>query len=122
VRLVIVGTIIIIVPFITSLRLHALSLLASVFYLAMCISSVDDVAQVAVAPIMLLAALLWWSDATGQVPMRTLPVVKLMTPNYVFVVVDQVHLGCCVQHRLEALDMCVDFIIIIEARVLWAGL
>jgi hypothetical protein len=83
---------------------------------------VDDVAQVAVIPIMLLAALLWWSDATGQVPMRTLQVVKLMTPNSVFVVVDQVHLDCCVQHRLEVLAMCGDFIIILEARVLWAGL
>jgi hypothetical protein len=38
--------------------------------------------------------------------------VKLVTPDSVFVVVDRVYHGCCVQHRLEALDMRVDFFII----------
>jgi hypothetical protein len=42
--------------------------------------------------------------------MGTPPVVKLVTPYSVFAVVDRVHHVCCIQHRLEALDMRVDFI------------
>jgi hypothetical protein len=91
VRLVIEGTIVIIVPFILSFMLNmlSLSLLASVFYPAACISAADDIAQVAVVPIMPSAALLRWSEAVGRVTVGTLLVVKLVTPGSVFVVVDR---------------------------------
>jgi hypothetical protein len=44
--------------------------------------------------------------------MGTLLVAKLVTPDYIIVVMDQVHHGCCIHHRLETLDMHVDFFII----------
>jgi hypothetical protein len=50
VGLVIVWTIIITVPLIALFLFHALSLSASVFDPAMCISAEDDTAQVAVVP------------------------------------------------------------------------
>jgi hypothetical protein len=61
VKLVIVGTIIIIV-LIASCLLHALSLLVLVFDLVTCISTADDIMQVIVISIMPSAALLLWSE------------------------------------------------------------
>jgi hypothetical protein len=114
VRLVVVRTIIIIiVPLDTSLLLRALSLLAPVFNPTTCISAVDDIAQIAVISITPSVALLWWSDAAGRVPTGTLPVVKLVIPDSVFAVVNRVNYSCCIQHRLETLDMCVDFFVIL---------
>jgi hypothetical protein len=112
VRLVVVGTITIIVPLIMLILFHALSLSMPVFDPVVCISAVDDVTQVTVVPPTSLATLLRRSDATGQVLVRTLSVAKLVTPVSVFMIVDRIHHGCCVQHRLEALDMHVDFFII----------
>jgi hypothetical protein len=110
-RLVIEGTIIIIVPLIMLFLLNALSLLASVVYLTTCISAVDDIAQLVIVLMTPSAMLLGWSEAACRVPMGTLPVVKLVTLDSVFAVVDWVHHCCCVQHRLEAIDMRVDFFI-----------
>jgi hypothetical protein len=39
-------------------------------------------------------------------------VVKLMTPYFIVTVKDRVNHGCCIQHRLEALYMCIDFFIV----------
>jgi hypothetical protein len=71
VRLVIVGTIIIIVPLIALFLFHALSFLAPIFDSVVCISTADDVAQVAVVPTTPSITLLLWSDAAGRVPTGT---------------------------------------------------
>jgi hypothetical protein len=53
--------------------------------------------------------------------MKTLPVVTVMTSVTVLLVVDQICYCCCVQHRLEPIDMCVDlFIILWEMGVIWS--
>jgi hypothetical protein len=44
--------------------------------------------------------------------MRPLPVVKLMTPCFAVMVEGRVNHGCRVQHRLEALYVCIDFFIV----------
>jgi hypothetical protein len=44
--------------------------------------------------------------------MWTLSVVRLMTPYFTVTVEDRVNHGCCVQYRLEALYMCIDFFIV----------
>jgi predicted membrane channel-forming protein YqfA (hemolysin III family) len=61
------------------------------------------------------AMLLVWSDAVGRVPMKTLLVVTIL------LVVGQICYRCCVQHRLESLDMRVDlFIVLGEMGVIWS--
>jgi hypothetical protein len=87
VRLVIVGTIVIIVPLIALFLFNALSLSVSNFNPVVCISAADDIVQVTVVSPMPWAVLLRWSDAAGRVPTRTLPVLKLMTLVSVFTVV-----------------------------------
>jgi hypothetical protein len=111
-RLVVVRTIIIIVPFIALFLLFTLPISASVFNSTMCISTVDDVVQVIVVSIVSSAALLWWSDAAGQVPTRTLPVVIIMTPISILMVIDWICYYCRVQHRLESLDVHIDLFVI----------
>jgi hypothetical protein len=111
VRLVIVGTVVIIVPIITLFLFNALLLSAPILNPVACISTVDDIAQVVIVSPTPSVVLLWLSDATVQVPTMTLSVVKLVTPVSVFADVEALD-GCRVQHRLEALDMCLDFIII----------
>jgi hypothetical protein len=64
-RLIVEGTIIIIVPLIASFLFHAVSLLALVFYLAACISITDDITQVLVIPVSSSAAFLRWSETAG---------------------------------------------------------
>jgi hypothetical protein len=83
-----------------------------VFNLTAWMSTTDDIAQVTVVPTMPSVTLLRWSDAAGRVPARTLPVVKLVAPVFALLVVNWIHHGCCVKHRLEALDMCVDFFVV----------
>jgi hypothetical protein len=68
VRPVIEGNIIIIVTLVVSFLLNALSLLALVFYPVVCISAVDDIAQIMIIRITPPAMLLWWSEAAGRVP------------------------------------------------------
>jgi hypothetical protein len=106
------GTIIVIVPLITSFLLNALMLLAPIVNPVTCISAADDVAQVMVIMIPPSAALHRWSETAGQVPARTLSVVKLMTPYLAVTVEDWVDHGCCIQHHLEVLYMCIDFFIV----------
>jgi hypothetical protein len=50
-----------------------------------------------------LAMLLSWSDATGRVRMKDLPVITMMTPVSVLLV----------QHCLEPFDMHIDLFIIL---------
>jgi hypothetical protein len=65
VRLVIEGTIIVIVPLITPFLLNTLTLLALVVNLITCISVADDIAQISVIPIPPSAAFLQWSETVG---------------------------------------------------------
>jgi hypothetical protein len=96
VRLVIVGTTIIIVPLIALFLFHVLSLSTPIFDPITCISVATDVTQVTIVPTTPSVTLLRWSDAASWVPVRPLPVVKLVTPVSVFTVVDWVSHGCCV--------------------------
>jgi predicted TIM-barrel enzyme len=72
---------------------------------------VDDVTKIAVVSTMPSAALLAWSDAADRVPTKTLPVVPVITQVTVLLVVDRICYRCCVQHRLEPLDMRIDLFI-----------
>jgi hypothetical protein len=54
-----------------------------------------------------------WSDAAGRVPMKAFPVVIIMTLVSVLLVIDRIRHCCCVQHRLEPLDMHVNLFIIL---------
>jgi hypothetical protein len=112
VRLVIIGTIVVIVPFFTLLLFKALTLLTPVFNPTVCISTVDDVAQISVIPVLSSNMLLWWSETACRVPVRTLPVVMLVTPSIIIMVEHWVHHSCCVQHRLEVLHVCFNFFVI----------
>jgi hypothetical protein len=112
VRLVIEGAIIVIVPLITSFLLNTLMLLVPVVNSITCISVADEVAQISVIPIPPSAAFLRWSEIDARVPAWTLSVVKLVTPYSTVMVMDWVHHSCCIQHRLEALYMCIDFFIV----------
>jgi hypothetical protein len=107
VRLVLEGTIMVIVHLFMSFLLNALTLLAPVVNPDACISIADDIAQVSVIPIMPSATLLRWSETAGQVPPKTLSVDKLFTPCFTIMVEDRVNHSC-----LEALYMCVDFFIV----------
>jgi hypothetical protein len=112
VRLVIIGIIVIIVPFFTLLSFEALMLMTSIFDLAACISAADDVAQISVIPVSSLATFFRWSETACQVPMRTLPVVRLVTSCFVITIKRRVNHGCYVQHRLEVFHICVNFFIV----------
>jgi hypothetical protein len=107
VRLVVVGAVVFILPFIMLFLLIALPLLALVFYLA-----VNDVTQDTLVSATPSTSFLRWSDASSRVPIGTLPMVFFMTPTFVLLVMDWIRCGCCVQHRLEALNMRVDFFVI----------
>jgi hypothetical protein len=96
VRLVILGAIIVIVPFIALLLLVTLPLLALVLNLAVCISAADDVAQDTVVFVAPTTVLLWWSDAAGRVPMGTVPVVIFVTLIFVLLAVDRICYSCCI--------------------------
>jgi hypothetical protein len=65
VRLVIIGTIVVIVPLFTSLLFKAPTLLTPVFDQTMCILAADDVVQVSVIPVLPSAAFLQWSEAAS---------------------------------------------------------
>jgi hypothetical protein len=133
VRMVIIGTIMIIVPLDTLFLFHALFLSVPVFDPTACISAMDGVVQLMVVPTTPSDVLLQWSDDVGWVPVGTMPVVKLVTAVSILIVVDQIYHNCCLQHHMQALDMHVDFFIIFgqmgviwsmsifEARTLWAS-
>jgi hypothetical protein len=65
VRLAIVGAIVIMIPLIMLFLLITVPISVPVFDLAACISTADDVMQVAVVSTVLSAMLLWWSDAAS---------------------------------------------------------
>jgi hypothetical protein len=75
VRLVIVGAIVISVPLVALFQFITLSILMPAFDQAACISAANDIMQVVVVHAMALR----WSDATGQVPLGTPPVVIILT-------------------------------------------
>jgi hypothetical protein len=62
VRLVIIGTVVVIIPFFTLLLFKALMLLAPVFNLVVCISTVNDVVQILVILVSSLSMFLRWSE------------------------------------------------------------
>jgi hypothetical protein len=68
VRLVIVGTTIIIVPLIALFLFHVLSLSTPIFDPITCISVATDVTQVTIVPTTPSVTLLRWSDAASWVP------------------------------------------------------
>jgi hypothetical protein len=68
VRLVIIGTIVVIVPFFTLLLFKALAFLTPVFDPVTCITAADDVAQISVIPVSSLAAFLQWSKTASRIP------------------------------------------------------
>jgi hypothetical protein len=65
VRLVTIGTIVVIVPLFTSLLFKALALLTLGFDPFACIFAADDIAQISFIPISPLAAFLWWSESVS---------------------------------------------------------
>jgi hypothetical protein len=105
-RLVIIGTIVVIVPFFTLLLFKARALLMLVFYPATCISTVDDVMQISVIPVLSSVMFLRWKETACRVPMWTLLVVNLMTPCFVITVECWVNHSYCIQHHLEVLHVC----------------
>jgi hypothetical protein len=78
-RLIVVRTIVVIVPFIVPFVLDVVSLLAPVFYPVACIFVADNIAQVAVVLISFSVTLLRGSDAIGRVPAWALTVVRVLT-------------------------------------------
>jgi hypothetical protein len=113
VRLIKIGTIVVIFPFSTLLLLKVLTLQVPVFNPVVCISTADDVVQISVILVSSLAMFLRWSETTSRVLVGTLPVVMLVTPCFIVMVECQVIHGSYVQHRLEALYVCVDFFIVL---------
>jgi hypothetical protein len=121
VRLVVVGAIIVIVPLVALLLLIVLSISTPAFNPVVWISITDDITQVTAMSVTPSTVLLWWSDVAGRVPTRTLSVVILVTPIPLLLVADWIYYGCCVQHRLEALDVHIDFFVILgKVRVIWS--
>jgi hypothetical protein len=113
VRSVVIGIIVVIVPFFTLLLFEALALLIPVFDPAACISIVGGITQISIIPVSSLAVFLRWSETACRVPKLTLPVVKLTTPCFVIMVDCRVNHGCCIQHRLESLHVCINFFIVL---------
>jgi hypothetical protein len=112
-RLVIIGIVVVIVPFFMLLLFKALVLLIPIFNPVACISAVDDVAQISVIPVLSSTAFLQWSETACRVPVRTLPVVRLVAPCFIIMDECRVNHGCCVQHRLEAFHVCINFFIVL---------
>jgi hypothetical protein len=112
VRLVIEGTIVIIVPFIASFLLDAFSLLEAVFDSITCISVADNIMQVLVIPILPSAMFPQWSETAGRVPTWTRSVVRLLTPNTIIAVEKWVCDCGCIQHCLEALNLHIHFFVV----------
>jgi hypothetical protein len=64
VRLVIIGTIVVIVPFFMLLLFKALTLLMPIFNLVVHISTANDVMQISVLPVSSSAMFLRWGDTS----------------------------------------------------------
>jgi hypothetical protein len=102
---------IIIVPFFTLLLFKALTLLMPVFYPAASISAADDITQILVISVSSLAVFLRWSETACRVHVMTPSLVRLVTSCFIIMVECWVNHGCCVQHHLEGLHMCVNFFV-----------
>jgi hypothetical protein len=113
VRLVIIGTVVVILPLFTSLLFKALVLQTPVFDLAACILAADDVVQVSVIPASPSATFLRWSETASRVPTWTLPVVKLVTTCFIITVECWVNHGCYIQHHFEVLHVCINFFVVL---------
>jgi hypothetical protein len=113
VRLVVEGTVIIIVPLIVSFLFDVISLLTPVFNSVACISTMNNAVQVPGIPVPSSAVFLRGREIAGRVPMRALMVVGVLTPHSVFTLKDQVHHGSCIQHCLKALNLRVDFFVVL---------
>jgi hypothetical protein len=113
VRLVIIRTTVVIVPLFMSLLFKALTILTPVFDPVACIFVVDDITQVSVIPVSPSATFHRWSETASRVPARTPLVVKLVTPCFIIMVECRVNHGCCVQHRLEAFHVCINFFFVL---------
>jgi hypothetical protein len=111
--LVVIGTIVVVVPFFTLLLFKALMLLTPVFDPITCISTADDIMQILIILVSSSTTFLRWSETACRVPVRTLPVVKLMTPCFIITVECHVNHGCCVQHHLVVLHVCINFFIVL---------
>jgi hypothetical protein len=111
VRLIVIGVVVVIVHFFTLLLFKVLALLMPVFNSAACISVADDVTQISVIPVLSSAVFLRWSETASRIPMGTIGG-HARHPLFILTVERQVNHGCCIQHRLEALHMCVDFFIV----------
>jgi hypothetical protein len=96
VRLVVIGTIVIIVPLFRSLLFKGLMLLKPVFDPAACIFAADDVTQISIILVSPSAAFLRWSETASRVPTQTLSVVKLMNLSFIITVECQINHGCCI--------------------------
>jgi hypothetical protein len=96
VRLVIIGIVVIIVPFFMLLLFKELALLMPVFNPAVCISVADDITQISVILVSSSSAFLRWSETACRVPMLTLLVDRLMTPCFVITVECEVHHDHCI--------------------------
>jgi hypothetical protein len=114
VRLVVEGTIIIIVPLVVSFPFDAVSFLEPNFDLSACISIVDDVVQVSIIPVSSVTTFLRWSETAGQVPTWTLTLVRVLTSYFVAPLKNLVHFGSCIQHCLDALNLRVDFFVVLR--------
>jgi hypothetical protein len=112
VRLVVIETIVVIVPYFVLLLFKTLTLLAPVFVLVACISTTDDVMQISVIPVSPSSAFLRWSETACRVPMQTLWVVMIMTLCLIITVECRVHHDCCVQHHLDLLHVSSNFLIV----------
>jgi hypothetical protein len=113
VRLVIIGSIVIIVPFFALLLFKMLMLMTLILDPAMCISAAEDVTQISIILVSPSATFLQWSETACRVPMRTLPVVMIMTLCLIFTVECRVHHGCYIEHRLESLDVSSNLLIVL---------
>jgi hypothetical protein len=101
VRLVVIGCIVVIVPFFALLLFNMLVLLTS-----------EDIVQISIIPVSLSAAFLQWRETASRVPVQTLSVVMIMTPCLIIKVECRVHHSCCVQHCLESLHMSSNLLIV----------
>jgi hypothetical protein len=113
VRLVTIGTIVIIIPFFVLHLFMALALLMEVFDLATYLSTATDVTQISVILVLSSATFLRWSEVACRVPVLTLSVVRLMTSCFIITVECWINHGCCVQHRLEALHVWINIFVVL---------
>jgi hypothetical protein len=113
-RLIVEGTVIVIVPLLVLFMLDVALHLAPVYNLVACISIVYNITQVLVILVSSSAMLLWGSETTGRAPMWALAVVKVLTPHSISMFGNRVHHSNHVQHCLVALNLRVDLLVVLR--------